>query len=83
MLLPTEISAFLKVCEKHACRGDDFELKVRLHRYTDPVPTDDNMVRVTHKKSGVEKYYVRHIAHKWTIVFDLDLHSGYFAGDGR
>jgi hypothetical protein len=83
ILLPTEMAAFLRACEKHACRADDFELKVRFHRSTDSVQSDDNVVRVTHKKSGVEKYYTRHVAPKWTIVFDLDLHSGYFAGDAE
>jgi hypothetical protein len=84
VLLPTEMSAFLRVCEKHAYRASDFELKVRFHRATDTLlHSDDNVVRVTYKKSGVEKFYTRHIAPKWTIVFDLDLHSRYFAGDGE
>jgi hypothetical protein len=83
VLLPTEMSAFLRACDKHACPASDFDIKVRFHRATDTLHSDDNVVRVTHKKSGVEKFYTRHIAPKWTIVFDLDLHSGYFAGDGE
>ncbi len=78
ILLPTEMTAFLRACGKYNLRIDAFDLTIHIQRSADSPHANEQVVRIKHKKSRLEKQYTRHVAPAWTTLFDLDLFGGYY-----
>jgi hypothetical protein len=83
LLLPTEMAAFLRACGKFDLSIKAFELSfvVRPSSYAEGII--EQVVRIKHKKSRIEKDYLRYHGANWATVFELDLLSGHFMRDLR
>jgi hypothetical protein len=78
LLLPTEMASFLRACGKHDLSIKAFELSILVRPSAYAADINEHVVRIKHKKSRIEKDYIRHQGANWTTVFELDLLSGHF-----
>jgi hypothetical protein len=78
LLLPTEMAAFLRACGKFDLSINAFELSFIVRPSAYEEDRNEQVVRIKHKKSRIEKDYIRYHGPNWPTVFELDLLSGHF-----
>jgi hypothetical protein len=78
MLLPTEMAPFLRACGKFGLNIRAFELTFVVRSSAHDDDGNEQVVRIRHRKSGIEKDYIRFHGPNWATVFELDLLSGHF-----
>jgi hypothetical protein len=83
LLLPTEMAPFLRACGKFDLSIKAFELSFLVRPSAYEENSNEQIVRIKHKKSGIEKDYIRFHGPNWATVFELDLLSGHFMCKSR